>query len=93
MVTVKSTEAGESAVQSMLSILQGQWDETAASFKSQGDILANPENFDGPSAGRYREQWEPLKTNLQNILSELTELSTNLQNINTEIQRAGGNTG
>lgn len=89
--TVKSTPEALSAVQRMLSQIDGGITESLDRFKADGDILAMPENFDGGAAARYQTEWGEVKGTLDRAVTQLREMSTRLRQINDNIQAAGGN--
>lgn len=89
--TVKSTPEAISAVQRMLSQIEGGITESLNQFKNDGEIVADPNMFEGGAAASYRAEWPGIKSALDNAVTQLREMSNHVRHINSNIQAAGGN--
>jgi uncharacterized protein YukE len=89
--TVKSTPEAISAVQRMLSQIDGGITDSLNQFKNDGEIVADPNMFEGGAAARYRAEWPGIKSALDNAVTQLREMSNHVRQINANIQAAGGN--
>ena len=89
--TVKSTPEAISAVQRMLSQIDGGMTESIHQFRNDANIVASPENFEGGAAARYREDWQQVSVSLDRAIEGLRTMSDHVRHINANIQAAGGN--
>ena len=53
-------------------------------------MLAEPFNWDGPLAQRFRDTWPQVHGDLVRMQQDLVRLNTELQAIQADIQHAGG---
>lgn len=91
MSRVLSTEQAKSAIHQIQNIINGGLTEQINQLNAQGQILSDPNVWDGPLAERFRGQtWPETHQALQKAKSELEELRAQLQQIATNIFTAGG---
>lgn len=89
--TVKSTQASVEAIQRMLSQINGGLTEVITQFKTDGEIVNDPNNYEGPAAAGFRAEWPNVKSTLDTTITRLNELADNIRAVNSNIQTAGGN--
>lgn len=88
---VLSTQAAKDAIQKLMSTINGGFTTEITNLDSQGKILSDPNNWDGPLAQRFRsETWPQTKTALDKAKTELDELQKQLDQIARNIMSAGG---
>ncbi len=88
---VLSTEAAKAAIKQIQSIINGGLTEQITALDSQGKILSEPNNWDGPLAEKFRnDTWPTTNTALKNAIKKLEELHSELNTISTNIFTAGG---
>lgn len=92
MSRVLSTQEARSAISQIQGIIQGGLTDQIRQLDSQGQVLSDPNVWDGPLAQQFRgDVWRPsTKSALENALHELEELRTQLDQIATNIFVAGG---
>lgn len=91
MSRVLSTEAAKTAIRQLQSIITGGLTDQINSLDSQGQILSDPNNWDGPLAETFRgSTWPETKSALDKAKTELEELRQQLESIATNIFSAGG---
>jgi uncharacterized protein YukE len=91
-VRVLSSEQGKTSITRMQSILSGGLAEQIASLKSEGQILSDPEVWDGMLASEFRSgTWPETARTLDQAAEALEELRQRIQGINADIMVAGGN--
>jgi uncharacterized protein YukE len=89
--TVKSTQAAVDAIQRMLNQINTGLTETISQFKADGEIVNDPNNYEGPAAAGFRAEWPNVKSTLDTTITRLNELADNIRSVNANIQTAGGN--
>jgi uncharacterized protein YukE len=89
--TVKSTPEATAAIGRMLTQITNGLTEAVTSFKNDGEIVNDPNFYEGTAAAGFRAEWPSLKTALDTTIEKLTELTDNLQQVHANIQTAGGN--
>jgi uncharacterized protein YukE len=63
---------------------------TTADLRRYGDVLARPQNWDGPKAQAFRAQvWPDVETTLANLRGNLDELARSVAEVNRRIADAG----
>jgi len=88
---VLSTDAAKAAIGQIQSIINGGLTDQIAALDSQGKILSEPNNWDGPLAETFRnDTWPTTNAALKNALQKLDELHSELKTISTNIFTAGG---
>ncbi len=91
MSRVLSTEAAKNAINSIQTIVDGGLTTEIQNLNTQGTILSDPNNWDGPLALNFRDgTWPEVQQALNNALQELTDLRQQLSQISTNIFTAGG---
>lgn len=89
--TVKTTEAAESAIRTIQGIIDGGLTDQINNLNNQGQILSDPNNWDGPLAQQFRgTTWPETKAALDKARQELLELNQQLDTIARNIFSAGG---
>jgi hypothetical protein len=87
---VLSTAEARDAVTKMQSILDGGLPEQINSLVQTGQTLSEPNIWDGPLAGRFRDSWPQVATGLNKTLTNLKQLQGEVKQINQDIMSAGG---
>ena len=91
MTRVLSTEQAKSAISQMQSIIDGGFTDQITQLDAQGQILSDPDVWDGPLAMQFRDStWPNSRTALQQARSQLEELRQQLSQISDNIFSAGG---
>ena len=91
MSRVLSTEEGKSAISQIQRIIQGGLNDQIQALDVQGQILSQPNVWDGPLAQQFRsETWPQTKSALDKAQQELEELRAQLEKISRDIFTAGG---
>lgn len=88
---VLATPEARSAVQQLKAIVTGDLTSTISNLERQGDILNDPNQWDGTLAGQFRGTWTQHKADIRRIQTALQELQAQVDRITTEIMTAGGN--
>lgn len=89
--TVKSTPEATAAIGRMLTQISTGLTEAITSFKNDGEIVNDPQFYEGTAAAGFRAEWPSLKLSLDTTIRKLTELADNVRQVNANIQTAGGN--
>lgn len=91
MSRVLSTEEAKQAITQIQSIINGGLTEQITALDNQGQILSEPNNWDGPLAEQFRgSTWPETKSALDKAKTELEDLHRQLNEIATNIFTAGG---
>ena len=91
MSRVLSTEQAKQAIQQLQSIINGGFNEQITQLDNQGQILSDPNVWDGPLAERFRTgTWPETRQALRRAKDELEQLNSQLQRISADIFSAGG---
>lgn len=91
-VRVLSSEQGRTAISRMQSILMGGLAEQITALNAEGQVLSDPEVWDGVLAMEFRAStWPDTARTLQQTAEALEELRQRVQGITTDIMAAGGN--
>lgn len=91
MSRVLSTEQAKSAITRMQGIINGGLTDQIQALNVEGDILSDPNVWDGPLAEQFRNNtWPETDAALAKAKSELEELQRQLQEIAQNIFTAGG---
>lgn len=89
---VLSTEMARVSIQRMESILAGQLENQVQQLEQQGQILSDPNIWDGRAAADFRGNvWPQAKASLDRTVKTLEELRLAVQKVNQNIMAAGGN--
>lgn len=92
---LSTREALDSVTQLRAIIGSGPGDGTIGSalaeFQRKCDVLADPNQWDGPKAIAFRNNYQgQIVPSLRSLISELNEMRDAIQSITDEIRRAGG---
>ncbi|WP_105032790.1 pyrophosphorylase [Arthrobacter ruber] len=91
MSRVLSTEQAKAAIGQVQSIINGGFTDQISALDAQGEILSDPNVWDGPLVSQFRGSTRPeTKAALDKAKQELEELRTQLQKIAQDIFSAGG---
>lgn len=88
---VLATPDARSAVQRLKTIVSGDLLNTINDLQRQGDVLADPNQWDGTLATTFRSDWPTNKTTINNMRTQLEELQQSVDQITQNIMAAGGN--
>ena len=91
-VRVLSSEQGKTSITRIQTILSGGLAEQVTALKAEGQILSDPEVWDGMLASEFRgSTWPETSRALEQTTAAIEELRQRIQAINTDIMMAGGN--
>ena len=88
---VLSTAAAREAITAFQRIVTGPLLQQIGELNAQGQILSEPNNWDGRLAGEFRGHWSDTHQKLLGIQQALEELRRQVHQINQNIMQAGGN--
>lgn len=88
---VLSTAAAREAIGSFQRLVNGPLVQQIAELNAQGQILSQPNNWDGRLAAEFRTHWSETHSKLQGIQQALDQLRQQVNTINQNIMQAGGN--
>ena len=88
---VLSTMTAKQAITKMQQIINSGLVEQIEALNREGQILSDPNNWDGRLAIEFRNNWPQTYQALKRAKDELEELRSKVQTINENIMRAGGN--
>ncbi len=88
---VLSTMTAKQSITRMQQIINGGLVEQIEALNREGQILSDPNVWDGRLAIEFRNNWPQTYQALNRAKQELEELRANIQTINTNIMTAGGN--
>lgn len=88
---VVTTGEARDAIQKFKAILEGGLIQQIEDLNRQGQMLSQPEIWDGRLAQQFRTEWADTYKKLQATKNALAELQKQIKDINDNIQRAGGN--
>lgn len=88
---VLSTQTAREAIQQMQRIINSGLAEEIESLNKQGQMLSDPNVWDGRLAEQFRSEWPNTYSTLKKAQEELESLRSKVQRINEDIMRAGGN--
>ncbi|WP_314905846.1 WXG100 family type VII secretion target [Propionibacterium acidifaciens] len=88
---VLSTEAAQNAITQIKSITDGGLTDQLNGLETQGQVLCDKSNWDGPLADKFsNETWPSLSSALKQMVEQINELQQQTQQISSDIFRAGG---
>jgi len=91
MSKVVSSDQAESAANRMKSIISGGLTGQINELNSQGQLLSDPNNWDGVLARQFRgSTWPDVSKKLKQMISDLEELRKTVEQIVRNIAEAGG---
>ena len=88
---VLSTAAARDAITSFQRIVTGPLLQQIGELNAQGQVLSQPNNWDGRLAAEFRGHWSETHQKLIGIQQALEELRKQVHQINQNIMQAGGN--
>ena len=88
---VLSTAQGREAITKMQQIINGPLLDQIEALNREGQILSDPNVWDGQLAQQFRGDWQETHQTLTKTKQALEELRANVQKINENIMTAGGN--
>lgn len=91
MTRVLSTTEARQAIVRMQSIISGGLTDQVSQLKSQGQLLSDPNVWDGLLATHFRSSWPETASTLDRITADLEELRLRVDRVNADIMTAGGN--
>jgi uncharacterized protein YukE len=91
-VRVLSSDQGKASISKLQAIVSGGLSEQISALKAEGQILSDPNVWDGVLAEDFRANtWPSAASALDQTAQALEELRARVQTINTDIMSAGGN--
>ncbi len=91
MTRVLSTTEARDAITRMQAIIGGGLTEQVAQLKTQGQVLCDPNVWDGALAAQFRGAWPQSSATLDRVTNELEELRLRVERVTSDIMLAGGN--
>ena len=91
MSRVLATEKAKPSVQKMMQIVNGPLIDQINALHREGEILSDPNVWDGRLAQEFRNSWPEVNAALLRAKAQLEELRPKIQRITEDIMRAGGN--
>ncbi len=88
---VLSTATARETIVAFQAIITGPLLDQLNQLNSKGQILSQPDNWDGRLATEFRTYWADTHQKLMSIQQALEELRRQIQQINQNIMQAGGN--
>ncbi len=87
---VLSTTEAMTAIEKLKNLINGDLLTSINALNQQGQILSEPNNWDGPLAEQFRDGWTDTHQHLIKMKTALEELQGNVDTINKNIREAGG---
>ena len=88
---VLSTEAAQNAITQIKSITDGGLTDQLNGLETQGQVLCDKSNWDGPLADKFsNETWPSLSSALKQMVEQINELQQQTQQISSDIFSAVG---
>ncbi len=88
---VLSTGTARNAISRFQMIVNGPLLDQINELHAQGQILSDPNNWDGQLAGQFRGYWADTNGKLRSVQQTLEEMRRQISQINQNIMSAGGN--
>ncbi|NCC34667.1 MAG: pyrophosphorylase [Chloroflexia bacterium] len=88
---VLSTATAREAIVAFQGIVNGPLLDQINQLNSKGQLLSQPDNWDGRLATEFRAHWSDTHQKLIAIQHALEELRMQIHQINQNIMQAGGN--
>lgn len=88
---VLSTAAARESIVRFQTIVNGPLLQQISELHNQGQILSDPNNWDGRLASEFRTHWSDTHQKLLLVKQTLDELRQQIATINQNIMQAGGN--
>lgn len=87
---VLATQEARDAVSKLKGLVTGDLLTTIGDLEKQGDILADPNEWDGGLAKQFRDAWPDNKTTIDNMQQDLKDMQEKIDKILENIRSAGG---
>jgi uncharacterized protein YukE len=78
------------AVTKMASIIDGQLQQAITDLQQQGVTLSDPNHWSGPTAARFRNDWDHNSRTLTQMKNDLDGIRQSVDNVTKDIMTAGG---
>jgi hypothetical protein len=88
---VLSTDQAKQSIVKMQQIINGGLIEQIEALNREGQLLSQPDIWDGNLAVQFRGDWPQMYQHLLRAKEDLENLRANSQKINENIMTAGGN--
>ncbi len=88
---VLSTSTAREAINAFQRIVTGPLLQQIGELNAQGQILSDPNNWDGRRAAEFRAYWAETHQKLLGVQQALEDLRRQVHQINQNIMQAGGN--
>ena len=88
---VLSTDIARMSIQRFQTILNGPLLDQIMALNTEGEMLSDPNNWDGNLAAQFRGDWPSTHARLMQVRESLEALQASIQRININIMQAGGN--
>jgi hypothetical protein len=89
---VLSSDQGRTSITRLQAILNNGITEQISALKAEGEVLSDPNVWDGQLAEEFRSStWPEASRALQAVVESLESLRARAQGINNDIMAAGGN--
>ena len=91
-IRVLASDQARTSAARFLAIVNGRLLDQVQQLKNEGDMLSNPEVWDGNLARQFRDGiWPEARASVDRTLGSLTELQRRVAAITADIMSAGGN--
>ncbi len=88
---VLSSGEARASIQRFQSVVNGPLLDQINALNREGQVLSEPNNWDGRLAQDFRASWPQTHQQLLRVKESLEELRQRVQQINQNIMQAGGN--
>ncbi|HTD78439.1 MAG TPA: pyrophosphorylase [Chloroflexota bacterium] len=88
---VLSSGEARASIQRFQSVINGPLLDQINALNREGQLLSDPNNWDGRLAQDFRATWPQTHQQLLRVKESLEELRQRVQQINVNIMQAGGN--
>ena len=88
---VLSSGEARASIQRFQSVVNGPLLDQINALNREGQLLSDPNNWDGRLAQEFRASWPQTHQQLLRVKESLEELRQRVQQINQNIMQAGGN--
>jgi uncharacterized protein YukE len=88
---VLSSGEARASIQRFQSVINGPLLDQINALNREGQLLSDPNNWDGRLAQEFRASWPETHQQLLRVKESLEELRQRVQQINQNILQAGGN--
>jgi uncharacterized protein YukE len=88
---VLSSGEARASIQRFQSVVNGPLLDQISALNREGQLLSDPNNWDGRLAQDFRATWPQTHQQLLRVKESLEELRQRVQQINVNIMQAGGN--